>query len=130
MISWYFIGLRAICGISRAFTIRFHTINLSKRPGSEKSDFSRHRVSDGGLILLQSFQGRTQNDRTDQELHYCEPRSNPRCLYTLLRFLNCLRRHNSRYYFELSTAFSSRPFKGRIPTSVENRKFFLEKKSC
>ena len=48
----------------------------------EKSDLSRHRLSDGGLILVQSFQTRTQNDRRDQEFHYVEPRSNPRCPYS------------------------------------------------
>ena len=29
----------------------------------KKSDFSRHRLSDGGLILVQPLQTRTQNDR-------------------------------------------------------------------
>ena len=106
----HFIGFVSICCTSRAFTIGIYTVNLGKGLGSEKNDFSRHRLSKVGLRLVQSLQGRTQNDRTDQELHYCEPRSNPRCLYTLFPLLNCLRRHNSRYYFELSTAFSSRPF--------------------
>ena len=62
----------------------------------EKSDFSRLRLSNGGLILLQSFQTRTQNDRRDQELHYCEPQSNPRCPYTFLPSRKTLHSLNSR----------------------------------
>ena len=83
--------------------------------------FSRHRLSNGGLRLVQSLQGRTQNDRRDQELHYCGPRSNPRCLCTFFPFLNCLRYHNSRFSLQLSTAG---PLKSQLRSVPHKNKDF------
>ena len=99
-----FIGFVPIWCTSRAFTIGIYTVKLGNAWDQKKSDFSGHRLSRRGLLLLQSLQGRTQNDRGLWQFHYVHPQSNPRCLYIFFPFLFCLRHHNSRFSLQLSAA--------------------------